>query len=104
LTEVQEQNLKQSPFLLNWKTPVLLAFVERRCCFELPGKFSERLKQGWPVHGLHRCVACTSLRKANLSGMIWGKVNLESVSKAGKPPMKQSKNSILTCEVMYAMF
>jgi hypothetical protein len=23
---------------------------------------------------------------------------------AGKPPMKQSKNSVLTCEIMYAMF
>jgi hypothetical protein len=36
--------------------------------------------------------------------MIWGKVNFENVSKAGKPPMKQSKNSVLTCEIMYAMF
>jgi hypothetical protein len=31
-------------------------------------------------------------------------MNLENVSKAGKPPMKQSKNSVLTCETMYAMF
>jgi hypothetical protein len=35
--------------------------------------------------------------------MIWGQVNLENV-KAGKPPMKQSKNSVLTCEIMYGMF
>jgi hypothetical protein len=26
------------------------------------------------------------------------------VSKAGKPPMKQSENSVLMCEIMYAMF
>jgi hypothetical protein len=31
-------------------------------------------------------------------------VNLENVSKAGQPPMKQSKNSLLTCEIMYAKF
>jgi hypothetical protein len=31
-------------------------------------------------------------------------VNLENVTKAGKPPMKQSKNSVLTCEIMYGMF
>jgi hypothetical protein len=36
--------------------------------------------------------------------MIWGQVNLGNVSKAGKPPMKQSKNSVLMCEIMYAMF
>jgi hypothetical protein len=36
--------------------------------------------------------------------MIWGQVNFENVSKAGKPPMKQSKSSVLTCEIMYAMF
>jgi hypothetical protein len=36
--------------------------------------------------------------------MIWGQVNLGNVSKAGKPPMKQSKNSVLTCEITYAIF
>jgi hypothetical protein len=36
--------------------------------------------------------------------MIWGQVNLENVSKAGNPPAKQSKNSVLTCEIMIAMF
>jgi hypothetical protein len=68
---------------------------------EHPGKFSEQLEQGWSVHGVHKCA---SLKKANLLGTIWGQVNLGNVSKAGKPPMKQSKNSVLTCEIMYAMF
>jgi hypothetical protein len=36
--------------------------------------------------------------------MIWGQVNLGNVSKAGKPPMKKSKKSVLTCDMMYAMF
>jgi hypothetical protein len=36
--------------------------------------------------------------------MIWGQVNLDNMSKAGKPPMKQSKNSVLTCEIVYVMF
>jgi hypothetical protein len=36
-------------------------------------------------------------------GMIWGQVNLENVSKAGKSPMKQFKNSALTFEIMHAM-
>jgi hypothetical protein len=36
--------------------------------------------------------------------MIGGQVNLKNVSMSGKPPMKQSKNSVLTCEVKYAMF
>jgi hypothetical protein len=36
--------------------------------------------------------------------MIWGQVNLGNVSKAGKLPMKQSENSVLMCEIMYAMF
>jgi hypothetical protein len=36
--------------------------------------------------------------------MIWGQVNLGNVSKAGKHPMKQSKNSVLPGELMYAMF
>jgi hypothetical protein len=31
-------------------------------------------------------------------------VNLENVSNAGKHPMKQSRNSVLTCEIMYACF
>jgi hypothetical protein len=35
--------------------------------------------------------------------MIWGQVNVDHVSKAGKPPMKQSKNVVLTCETIYAM-
>jgi hypothetical protein len=33
-----------------------------------------------------------------------GQGNFKNVSKAGNPPMKQSKNSVLTCEIMYAMF
>jgi hypothetical protein len=36
--------------------------------------------------------------------MIKGQVNLENVSKDGKPPMRQSKNPELMCEIMYAMF
>jgi hypothetical protein len=37
--------------------------------------------------------------------MVWGQVNLENVSRAAEPPMKQSKNSVLTREyaIMYAM-
>jgi hypothetical protein len=35
--------------------------------------------------------------------MIWGQVNLKNVSKAGDTP-KQSRNSALTCEIMYAMY
>jgi hypothetical protein len=31
-------------------------------------------------------------------------VNLENVSKAGNPPTKQSKTSVLTRETMYAVF
>jgi hypothetical protein len=29
-----------------------------------------------------------------MARMIWGQVNLGNVSKAGKPPKKQSKNSV----------
>jgi hypothetical protein len=36
--------------------------------------------------------------------MIWGQANLENVSKVGNPPMKQSKHSVLACEIVYAMF
>jgi hypothetical protein len=36
--------------------------------------------------------------------LIWVEVNLENVSKAGNPPMKQSKNLLLMCEIMHAMF
>jgi hypothetical protein len=36
--------------------------------------------------------------------MIWGQVTLEKVSKAGNTHMKQSKNSVFTCEIMYAVF
>jgi hypothetical protein len=53
------------------------------------------------VHGVHRCA---SLKKANLCGMICGQVNLGHMSEAGKPPMKQSENSVLMFEIMYAMF
>jgi hypothetical protein len=102
LKKVQGQNLKQSTFfLLNRRTQVLLAYSERRRWNVLPGKFSEELEQGWSVHSVHRCA---SLKKANLWGMIWGQANLGNVSKAGKPPMKQSKKSVLMCEIMYAMF
>jgi hypothetical protein len=52
------------------------------------------------------CMACTNVQgspKAILRGMIWGRVNLQYVAKAGKPPMKQSKNSALSCEILYAI-
>jgi hypothetical protein len=50
-----------------------------------------------------RCAqVCKAHQKANLQGMTCGQVNLENVDKA-KPPMKQSKNSVLTCELVYAM-
>jgi hypothetical protein len=35
------------------------------------------------------CKSHPSLAKASFLGMIWGQVNLENVSKAGNPPMKQ---------------
>jgi hypothetical protein len=47
------------------------------------------------VHGVHRCA---SLIKGPCMRNDLGQVDLESVSKAGNPPMKQSKNSVLTCE------
>jgi hypothetical protein len=68
---------------------------------EPPGKF----QSNWSRDGL--CTACKNVqvsRKANYNEMIWGQMNLENVSKAGKPPMKQSKNSVWTCEIMNAMF
>jgi hypothetical protein len=40
----------------------------------------------------------------NSRGMIWEQVNLKSVSKAGNPLMKQSKNTVLMLEILYAMF
>jgi hypothetical protein len=49
-------------------------------------------QMNWSRDGL--CMACTNVlvsQKANLRGMIWGQVNLENVSKHGKPPIKQSK-------------
>jgi hypothetical protein len=59
--KVQEQNSQH--FLLSWRTPVLLAYLERRRWNELPGKFSEQLEQGWSMHGVHKCA---NLKKANL--------------------------------------
>jgi hypothetical protein len=53
------------------------------------------------VHVVHKCA---SLTKGEFMGNDLGQVNLENVSKVGKPPMKQSKNSVLTCEITYAMF
>jgi hypothetical protein len=35
--------------------------------------------------------------------MICGQMNLENVAKACKRPMKQSKKSVIACEIMYAM-
>jgi hypothetical protein len=36
--------------------------------------------------------------------MIWGQVNLENVAKAGNPPIKRSKNVVLSCEIIHVMF
>jgi hypothetical protein len=53
------------------------------------------------VHGVHKCA---SLAKGEFMRNDLGQVNLENVSKVGKPPMKQSRNSVLACEIIYAMF
>jgi hypothetical protein len=54
--------------------------------------FQVNFQSNWSRDGL--CTGCTNVQvstKANFFGMIWGLVNLENVSKAGKPPVKQSK-------------
>jgi hypothetical protein len=67
--------------------------------------FLVNYQSNWSRDGLctHICVRRAS-PKANFLGMIRGQVNLESVSKAGKTSIKQSKNSVFTCEIMYAIF
>jgi hypothetical protein len=53
------------------------------------------------------CMACANVQvspNVNLKGMIWGRVDLEHVSKVGNPPLKQCKISVLMFEIMYAMF
>jgi hypothetical protein len=53
------------------------------------------------VHGVH---TCAQLTKGQFVRNDLGKVKLENVDKAGIPPMTQSKNSVLTCEILYAVF
>jgi hypothetical protein len=79
-------NLKQSPCFAEQENTSCACILRKEA---LPGKFSEQLEQGWSVHGVHKWA---SLKKANLWGMIRGQVNLGNMSRAGKPPMKQSKS------------
>jgi hypothetical protein len=53
------------------------------------------------VHGMHKCA---SVNESQFMWNDWGQVNLGNVAKAGNPSMKQSKNSVLTCKIKYAMF
>jgi hypothetical protein len=67
--------------------------------------FLVNAQSNWSRDGL--CTACANVQvspESNVRGMILGQMNLENVSKAGKPPIKQSQNSVLTSEIMYAMF
>jgi hypothetical protein len=51
------------------------------------------------VHGVHKSQNGQFMRND-----LGTSKSLGNVSKAGKPPMKQFKNSVLACEIMYAMF
>jgi hypothetical protein len=62
--------------------------------------FLVNAQSNWSRDGL--CTACTNVQvspEAHVRGMIWGQMNLENVSKASKPPIKQSPNSVLTSEM-----
>jgi hypothetical protein len=66
----------------------------------LQGFFPQNLAH-FEEHILKLHTECATFKKDNILGMIWGQENLGNVSKAGKPPTKQSKNRVLTCEIMY---
>jgi hypothetical protein len=52
---------------------------------------------------LHKCARLTNGQSMR-NDLGNDQANHENVSKAGKPPMKQFKNSVLTCEMMLAIF
>jgi hypothetical protein len=50
------------------------------------------------------CARCAQMCKPHQKPIYGDGSRVENVSKAGNPLIKQSKYSVLTCEIMYAMF
>jgi hypothetical protein len=67
-------------------------------------RFLVNFQSNWSRDGL--CTACTICKFLERPAYeeCLGQGNFKNVSKAGNPPMKQSKKSVLLHEIMYAMF
>jgi hypothetical protein len=83
----------------------LFAYITKKRSNEVPVKLSEQMEQGFPVHGKPNVPDLTT-KKSPMYKECSENLNLRNVAEASQPPppIKQSKNSVLTCEIWYAMF